>query len=364
MKIFFSISLLLVVAILLSSFEFTDAASGDFYDILGVPKDASGGKIKKAFRKLSLKYHPDKNPGDEVAKDNFMKVNEAYEVLSDSDKRRVYDQGGEEALQKNEQRKQQRQHNPFGSMFGFGQQEEKRGADAKIPLQVTLKDVYVGREFNMKYRKQVLCPKCRGTGADDPDDIHTCPHCNGQGVKVVRQQIAPGFVQQFQQTCDHCHGKGKIMKSDCKKCHGHKVVPGDEHYSVVVERGMKDGDLITFENASDEHPDHAAGHLHFLLRVQPHKLFIRNGNDLRMKMEITLKESLLGFKKVLTHLDDHEFVVRKNGITRPGEIMALDDEGMPNHEFASEKGRLYIEFIILFPKTLSSEQKKGFAEIF
>ena len=310
----------------------------NYYEVLGVGRDAGKRELKRAFRKLSLKYHPDKNqgPGAEAAKDKpvhqqrpsiiffcrltlrsphahlccspsfclrlhrFTEVAHAYETLSDPEKKRVYDQHGEEGLEELQKRGGGGGGDPFDlfSQMGFnfggrrkrrGGDDERRGEDVELPLRVTLEDIYNGREQPYKMRKQVLCPHCRGTGAKDPDkDIKKCRRCKGKGVVIERHQLGPGFVQQVQTPCRDCNGKGKIVTRKCPQCAGEKLIPGWSHLVLVIERGMPEGEKIVFENEADEHPDHNAGHLVFVVQTTPHARFTREGDDLRMHMRIPL----------------------------------------------------------------------------
>lgn len=192
----------------------------------------------------------------------------AYETLSDNDKRRLYDQGGEDALKQGGG--QQGGMDPFDlfSHFGgfgnfFGQQqgghrgqEERRGPDLELELQVTLADLYSGRVMEVAVRNQQLCPKCRGHGAQHENDVVTCTSCQGRGVKIQMHQIGPGFVQQVQMQCDVCGGKGKIIKSTCRRCKGKKVVTGEKKLDIHVEAGMPDGHKIVSGHTIDCHSSH------------------------------------------------------------------------------------------------------------
>jgi len=216
------------------------SAGRNFYEVLELTKSATPEQIKKAYRRLSLKWHPDKNKDNAPeANKHFVEVANAYEVLSDTEKRRTYDTYGEEGLKQG-----QAQRDPFDlfSQFGFfGQgrqnQEDQRGEDVKIDIQVTLEDLYNGKSFEVLVKNQVLCPKCRGSGARSENDVHQCPSCGGRGIKVTMHQLGPGFVQQVQSQCDVCAGTGKIVKSKCPHCQGKKIVRGEKTIDVYIERG-------------------------------------------------------------------------------------------------------------------------------
>jgi len=357
----------LLLVVLFECFYSIEAGK-DYYEMLGVSRDASPQKIKRAYRELSLKWHPDKNPGNQEASKKFMDIGNAYEVLSDESKRRIYDQYGEEGLKQGGSGGAQFR-NPFDifSSFGFGQQqgqqEQKKGVNIEIPLEVSLKDLYLGQELKVAHKKQVLCPKCRGTGAKDPDDVYVCPECKGSGTKIYTQQLGPGFMTQTQRTCDKCGGKGKIVKTTCPFCQGKKVSVDEDTFTITVERGMPDGHQIVFEQEADESPEVTPGDVIFKIKTMPHKRFERRGNDLHMKMTISLLEALVGFSKNIKHLDGHEVIVKRDEVTKPGEIINIEGEGMPHHNYSSQSGNLYIEFIIKMPAKLTEEQKQGFRNL-
>jgi len=344
-------------------------AGRDFYKILGLSKDASEAQIKKAYLKLSKKYHPDKNPSDPEAQKSFVEVAAAYEALGDKEKRKIYDRQGEEGLKKSGQ--QGEAMDPFDLFsqfggFGFGRQqhpEDTRGPDIVLDIQVTLEDLYNGKEFEMAVRNQVLCPKCRGSGAKNDDDIEVCPVCKGKGHTIERKQIGPGFIQQFQSTCSKCGGKGKIVKSTCPFCKGQKRVLGEKLLDAFIEKGMNDGQTIEFENAADEHPDHPAGHIIIKIVAIPHPLFERKGNDLHLTMHISLLEALVGFDRTISHLDQHIVRLTSSQITRPDEVRKVEGEGMPVHGISSQHGDLFVRFVVDFPQQLTEEQRRGFASL-
>ena len=340
----------------------------DFYKILGLSRDAKGADIKRQYRSLSKTYHPDKNPGDEAAHTAFLDVAAAYEVLSDKEKRRVYDQGGEDALKEDEKRKAGGGgHDPFGGMFGgmFGQREqgERRGEDLTLDLVVTLEELYLGATKEVKVNGRHLCEHCRGTGADSDGDIHTCSECGGKGHTIIMQPIGPGFMQQIQQPCGRCQGKGKVIRKQCHVCKGHKTQKGERLLDIQVEQGMGDDSKIEFEHAGDEHPDHAAGHIVFKLLTAPHANFTRRRNDLHFTQRLTLLQALTGFDVAVRQLDGREVRVQSSEITPHGHVTKVKGEGMPQHTVPSQRGDLYVRFEVDLPRTLTQAQKDGFAEI-
>ena len=185
-------------------------------------------------------------------------------------------------------------------------------------MHVSLEDVYNGKNFDIDINKQVICSTCRGTGAKDSKDIHTCNSCKGNGIKIIRQMLAPGMYQQMQVICDSCGGKGKVVKANCPSCSGKKVKRGSSQVTMVIEKGMDTGEEILFEREGDQLPDLTPGDLIFQLEVLPHPVYERKGKHLYLVETITLKESLLGFKHEIPHLDGKIWTLEKKGITQPG----------------------------------------------
>lgn len=251
-------------------------------------RKASESQIKRAYRKLSLKYHPDKCKTDEC-KAKFIDIQAAYDCLSDENKRRVYDMKGEEGVEEREKQGSQQGFNPFADIFGFGGFGGKqRNQDMQATVPVSLEDLYNGREMNFSINRQELCEHCHGTGADDPEHVHTCPVCKGSGVILQRVQLAPGFVQQVQQPCRKCGGKGKTYDKPCHVCHGNKLVTKPHMISVEIERGMKDGEQITFEHEGNQHPDLDPGHVIIVLRREApsvHARWKRSADELQHQPE-------------------------------------------------------------------------------
>ena len=344
------------------------SAGRDFYKILGLKRDAKAADIKKAYRSLSKQLHPDKNPGDEVAHQSFLDVSAAYEVLSDKEKRRVYDQVGEDGLKEREKQKAGGGGDPFGGLFGgmFGRRQdegERRGDDLVLDLVVTLDELYSGASKEVRVHSKQLCEHCRGTGADSESDISECRECGGKGHTIIMQPIGPGFMQQIQQQCSRCGGKGKIVTKQCHVCKGRKLSDGRRLLDIQVEQGMTDDSRIEFEHAADESPDIAAGHIIFKIVTAPHSNFTRRGKDLHFTQRLTLLEALTGFDKTVRQLDGRLVSIRSDDVTPHGHVMRVKGEGMPVHTVPSQRGDLYVKFAVELPKTLTNEQKEGFAEI-
>ncbi|XP_072349076.1 dnaJ homolog subfamily A member 1-like isoform X1 [Scyliorhinus torazame] len=324
-----------------------------YYEILGVKPNAPSEEIKKAYRKLALKYHPDKNP-DEGEK--FKLISQAYEVLSDSKKRDLYDQGGEQAIKEGGVGGGgfSSPMDIFDMFFGGGgrMQREKRGKDVVHQLAVSLEDLYNGATRKLALKKNVICDKCDGFGGKK-GAVEKCPNCKGRGIEIHVQQIGPGMVQQIQTMCSECHGQGEQInpKDRCKNCNGRKIVKERKILEVYVDKGMQDGQKITFHGEGDQEPGLEPGDVIIVLDQKDHDLFRRHGNDLVMKMEILLVEALCGFKRTIQTLDKRTLLITSNpgDVIKLGSLKCVLNEGMPIYRDPFEKGLLIIQFSVKFP---------------
>ncbi|KAL4170456.1 hypothetical protein KRP22_008565 [Phytophthora ramorum] len=326
----------------------------DFYETLGLTMEATESQIKKAYRKLSLKYHPDKNQDNEEAHSRFHEISRAYEVLSDTQKRQVYDLEGFEGLERDE-KSAGRPSSPFDAFFGDG--GKQRGPDAAVDVPVTLEELYNGAQKQAQFARNVICRKCRGTGAKGGKTT-TCKKCGGSGQVLVQQKMGPGFTVQMQQPCPKCGGRGKTFKKACPFCNGNKVVKEDKVLTAEIERGMPSTHQIVFERESEQRPGMVPGDVIFRLHQVPHDRFRRAGDDLHYDLEISLEEALLGYKKPMKHLDDRTVVLTNSRVTTPFEVRDVQGEGMPVHNYPSQRGDLHVHHEIRFPTKLSVEQKE------
>lgn len=340
----------------------------EYYQILEVPRNASPTDIKSSFRRLSKKYHPDLNK-EKGAAEKFSKVTEAYEVLGDEAKRKKYDMYGKEGL------KDMGGHHGdpfdiFSQFFGGGgggrfRQEEEKAPPVRVKLHVSLEDVYNGREIPWVIFKKTTCFHCRGSGADSPDDVRNCEMCQGRGVYIQRIQVAPGFIQQMQGTCPKCNGKGKIVTSTCHVCKGKKLVDDMDKFNIVIEKGAHPGVQMTAKNQGDDYVDKLASDIVFEVKEKPHPFFTRvNTHDLKAKVNITLKEALLGFTKKIRHLDNHEVLITRREVTQPGQQIFIENEGLPVKNSIGDHGKLIVEFAVTLPSPLSDKQKTHLGEFF
>ncbi len=287
--------------------------------------------LVQAYRKLSLKYHPDKNPGDKTAEKKFQSISRAYEVLSDLEKKQVYDLEGVEGLESLEKGGSggRGPMNPFDMFFGGGGQQQggrRKGPDAQVEVEVTLEDLYNGGERQARIGRNVICPKCKGSGAKD-GATSKCGACGGRGVRMVNQQMAPGFVVQMQESCPECNGKGTVYKTKCPHCQGKRVVPDEKTLVGHIEKGMPSDGEIRFPRESEQTPGVTPGDVLFKFKQLPHDRFRRAGDDLHHDMHLSLRESLLGFSRTVRHLDGRDVVVKHDGITQPFEVRKVSRQG-------------------------------------
>jgi len=343
-----------------------------FYDILGVTRDAGEADIKKQYRKLAMQYHPDKNPNNPTAAEKFQEISHAYEVLSDPEKREVYNQYGEEGLKDNGGGFSAEDifSQFFGGGFfggggggprrgGGGRPQQRRGEDLQHPLKVTLEDLYKGKTTKLSLQKSVLCADCAGKGSKNPGAVKRCDGCRGQGIKVTLRQIAPGMVQQMQQTCPECRGAGEVIreKDRCPRCTGSKTYAEKKVLDVYIDKGMRHGQRVVFAGEGDQSPDVIPGDIIVVLQQKEHQSFKRDGDDLFMEHELTLHEALCGYELRVTHLDGRILRVRgtPGQVVTPGDTKCVAGEGMPIHKRPYEKGRLIIRFTVQFPKLLKED---------
>jgi len=343
------------------------------YDTLGVSPSATANEMKKAYRKLAIKYHPDKNPGNDEAAEKFKEISYAYEVLADEKKRGIYDQGGEQAL-KEGGGGGHGHHNPmdiFDMFFGGGGGRRNRGPSKAEPmvheLGVTLAQLYNGAVRRLRITRNVICSDCEGRGGKV--GARKCARCNGQGSIVRMHQIAPGMVQQVQQMCRVCDGQGeKIDDGDkCKSCNGKKTKRESKVLEVHVDKGMKSGQKITFSGEGDQQPGLDHGDVIMVLREKPDSCaFERRGDDLVAKMEISLSEALTGFRRVIRTLDERDILITSG----PGEdikdgamVKCVLGEGMPLYRNPLAQGKLVIMFNIQFPPSGWFKDEKVLAQL-
>ncbi|KAI7863088.1 hypothetical protein BDF14DRAFT_1847732 [Spinellus fusiger] len=347
-----------------------------YYEALGVSPDAEDNDIKKAYRKLAMKYHPDKNP---EGGDRFKEISHAYEVLSDPSRRAQYDRYGEDGPGGgNGGFGETNMEDLFANLFsgggmgggmggGFGMPHHPaRGENMSYPLQVTLEDLYNGKRTKLALEKNVICSNCSGKGGKT-GAVKKCAGCKGRGFQVTMRQIGMGMVQQIQVPCVDCNATGEIAKDRCKKCKGKKVTTEKKYLEVFVEKGMQDGQKIVMKGEGDQEPGVEPGDVSLVLNMKEHSTFERVGNDLLCSITVSLIEALCGFEKVITHLDGRGIRISQPAgqVINPGMIKRVLHEGMPTYRRPDDRGDLYIRFVVEFPKDgfASSEQMKALESI-
>lgn len=348
----------------------------DYYAILGLNKDASDRDIKSSYRQLSKKYHPDKNPGDEEAHHKFIEIGEAYEILSDAEKRKIFDQYGAEGLKNGGPGGGGGGfHDPFdifeqmfnrgggGGGGGFGQMQRQRGHNLKVREQLSLKEYHKGATLDFSLMLNDICDHCEGTGSED--GIATkCPDCQGRGVVI--QLIRMGMVtQQIQQMCGRCGGKGQVIKNHCKVCNGAKVVKKAKSFHVEVPAGAPRNYVETRSGEADKGADFDAGDvfIEFSEHSRNNMGYRRRGDNLYRTEVLSAREALKGgWQRKIKFFDENEDV----NLSRPENIIVYDGEverikgfGFPRNAGKQGYGDLFIEYTVVMPLEFSSKKKGG-----
>jgi len=341
----------------------------DLYELLGVDKSASPNDIKKAYRNLARQYHPDKVPEEKRAESEakFKAIGQAYEILSDEEKRRMYDIHGMAAFDPSRGSGSSAGvdlNDILSQMFGMhmggmprgGPGRPRRGPDEEQPYKVTLEELYKGKTVKFAAEKQVVCPQCKGSGAKDKEKSkpERCQRCGGVGLQEAFRQIGPNLMSRETVACDHCQGSGTYIKEKdrCKKCKGKRTVKETKALELYIPRGSMQGERIVLQGEADQFPDQTPGDLIFHLVEEPHDRFTRIGHDLSADLNITLAEALCGFSRVvLKHLDGRGIHIKhpRGKVLRPNDVLKVPGEGMP-HKRGEGKGDLYLIVKIQFPE--------------
>ena len=354
----------------------------DYYEVLGVEKNATADQIKKAYRRKAIEYHPDKNPGNKEAEDKFKEAAEAYEVLSNPDKRARYDQFGHAGMSG-----AAGNGGPFGgfsggmsmddifSMFGdifgghsgfgggFGggyssnQQRRFRGADLRVKVKLNLKEISTGVEKKFKLKKYVQCSHCHGTGAEGNSGTETCPTCNGTGSVIRNQQTILGTMQ-TRVTCSTCGGEGKIIKEKCKECSGEGIVYGEEVVTVKIPAGVAEGMQLTMSGKGNAGKHNGIpGDLLILIEEEADKDLIRDEDDLIYNLLLSFPTAALGGAVEIPTVDGKVKVKIEPG-TQPGKVLRIRGKGLPSVN-GYGTGDLLVNISIYVPETLSKDEKKA-----
>ena len=348
----------------------------DYYDVLGVDKSADATAIKKAYRKLAMKYHPDKNPGDKEAEEKFKEINEAYEVLSDETKRRNYDQFGHEGVN----------GQGFGGAGGFGGQGfggfddifgdifgdmfgggfsggsrqrrrgPERGADIKQRVNISFEEAAFGKKVQVKINRSEECDQCHGSGAKPGTSKKTCPTCHGSGQVQSVQRTPFGNIASTR-TCSTCNGEGEVIDSPCSKCHGKGSIRKTKTIEVDIPAGIDNGQMIKLGGQGELGTRGGPrGDLYIEVNVQSHPLFTRDGYDVYLEMPITFAQATLGDKIQVPTLDGKvEYEVPEG--TQTGTVFRLKGKGIPKLK-SNVRGDQYVKVTVEIPKKLNEKQKE------
>ncbi|KAI5285988.1 Type I HSP40 co-chaperone [Ascosphaera aggregata] len=334
------------------------------YDTLGISPDATESQLRSAYKKGALKYHPDKNAHNPEAEEKFKSLSHAYEILSDPEKRQIYDQYGEEGLEggaggaggmnAEDLFSQFFGGSPFGNMFGGGMRDTgpKKARTIHHVHKVSLEDIYRGKTSKLALQKSVICPACNGRGGKE-GAVKVCQSCNGTGTRMMMRQVGP-MIQRFQTVCTDCNGEGELVKDRdrCKRCQGKKTIVERKVLQVPIDRGVRSGHKVEFRGEGDQIPGLQPGDVVFEIEQKPHPRFQRKGDDLFYQADIDLLTALAGGQLHIEHLDDRWLSVniQPGEPITPGVIKTIPGQGMPtfrHHDF----GNLYIQFNIRFPSS-------------
>lgn len=343
----------------------------DYYEVLGVGKGATEAELKKAYRKMAVKYHPDQNPDNKEAEEKFKEVNEAYEVLSDPQKKAQYDQFGHAAFEQGgagggfygQGFDMGDLGDIFGSMFGFGgfggssrKSGPRRGNDINVNIQLTFEEAAFGCTKEISVGILDECEACHGTGAKSGTHAESCPRCNGTGQERFVQQSMFGAVTSVR-TCSQCHGTGKIIKDPCNTCHGTGKVKKTKKYEVNIPKGIDNGQTIRLANKGEVGENGGGyGDLLVTVYVQPDRVFIRKGFDVYCDVPITFVQAALGGEITIKTIDGEQKYTIKPG-TQPETVVTLRGVGIPNLRNPKVRGNQVVTLKVKIPTDMSERQK-------
>ncbi|MCK5152788.1 MAG: molecular chaperone DnaJ [Spirochaetales bacterium] len=357
-------------------------AKRDYYEVLGVSKDASADEVKKAYRKLAIKYHPDKNQGDKSAEEKFKEGTEAYEVLSDAKKKQVYDQygfAGVEGMTGGQGHDYSTVYRDFEDIFGdfggifdsffgggggrrsghSGRSAQPRGSDLRYNLNIPFKDAVFGTKVQITYNRHIECSPCNGTGAESGGGRKMCPTCGGSGQ--VRR--SSGFFS-IASACPTCNGDGYVIENPCKSCRGAGVVQKSQKIKVTIPAGIESGKRINIPGQGNASPNGGlTGDLYVYITVTPHKYFERDGADVYCVIPISMTQASLGSDLMVKTLDDKKAKLKIPAGTQNDKILRLRGEGIPYLHNAGRRGDMYIKIRVNIPVKLSGKAKSLLKEL-
>ena len=356
-------------------------AKRDYYEVLGVDKNASEDEIKKAYRKIAIKYHPDRKPDNKEAEEKFKEAAEAYDVLHDPQKRQQYDQfgfdgpagmgggfggfggggfsmddifsmfgdvfGG---------------HSGFGGFGGFGGgggRAQHRGSDLRLKVRLSLQEVATGVTKKFKVRKDITCNHCHGSGAENGSQAETCPKCHGSGVvvKTVRTMIG---MMQTQTECPECHGEGTVIKNKCHQCGGTGIVKGEEVVEIKIPAGVADGMVVNVPGKGNAGMHNGVnGNIQVFIEEEPNDTFVRDGQDVIFNLLLDFPTAALGGDVEVPTIDGSKVKIKIEPGTQPGKTLRLRGKGLPAVPgYGSGSGDLVVNISVYVPKELNRHEKE------
>lgn len=355
------------------------AEKRDYYEVLGLQKGASEEDIKKAFRKMAMKYHPDRNPDDKEAEEKFKEVNEAYSILSDPDKKSKYDRFGHAGVDPNAGfggfggggagfggfEDIFDIFSGFGGFGGGGRQnranQPMKGRDLQKAVTITFEEAAFGVKKDIEITKYVKCSTCNGEGAKPGTEKKTCPTCGGSGQVSQVQRTAFGTFQNVS-TCSHCNGTGKVIEEPCVDCKGTGKVRKTIKLSIDIPAGVDNESVIPIRGQGEPGVNGGPmGDLYLVISVKPHKMFQRQGDDLYIEMPITFDQAALGAELVVPTLEGKVSYKIPAG-TQPGTVFRLKEKGIKKVR-REAKGDLYVKVNLEVPTKLNGKQRKAITEM-
>lgn len=354
------------------------AQKRDYYEVLGVSKSATEDEIKKAYRKIAIKYHPDRNPGDKEAEEKFKEAAEAYSVLSDQQKRQQYDQfgfdgpnmgGGFGGFSGNFSMDDifsmfgdifgGHGFGGFGGFGGGGQRAQYRGTDLRLKVRLSLQEVSTGVTKKFKVRKDVTCSHCHGSGAENGSGSETCPTCHGQGVVVKTVRTMLGMMQ-TQSECPTCHGEGTVIKNKCHECGGTGVVKGEEVVEINIPAGVAEGMVVNVPSKGNAGPHNGVnGNIQVYIEEEKNDTFIRDGQDVLYNLLLDFPTAALGGEIEIPTIEGTKVKIKVEPGTQPGKTLRLRGKGLPAVQgYGSGRGDLVVNISVYVPKELSRSEKE------
>jgi len=342
----------------------------DYYEILGVNKTDSDDVIKKAYKKLALKYHPDKAEADKKKEyeDKFKEINEAYSTISNPEKKRKYDMGGESPFSSHSSGSHSGGFEDiFANLFrnGFGGQDydEEEEVDADLHYEITIEFVEAafGVEKEIIMKKDIPCDICGGTGAEDKI-LKKCSKCNGQGRIKVSQRTPWGTINQVAR-CDRCNGEGQIPENKCPHCDGKGIFSEREKVKIKIPKGINNGQTLRIPGGGNAIKNNEEGDLYLLIRVNPHKIFRRDGFDIHMNLSISFSQAALGAEISIPTLSSEEIKIKVASGTQSGAVLRLKGRGIPHLNSPNHSGDQFVKITVNTPQKLNKAQKKLFEEL-